>query len=604
VPERPLLLFDGDCGFCRYCIEYLEALTGHRLECAPFQSRISDYPALTAEQCQASIQLINPGGNTRSGAAAALQALADCADRPSGWRLYNWLPGFALLAEWVYRLVSRHRNLTYRACRTLFGKQLLPLRYERTSELFLRALGVIYLFAFSSYALQVAGLYGSEGIIPLVDYLSAVELDNWQRLTVLPTVFWLSQADAFLLGVPLLAMAFCLLMMAGIARGYCLAVLWLCYLSLVNAGPVFMQFQWDTLLLECGFIAIVLNGMPTLGCWLYRWLLFRFMWMSGWVKILSEDPLWANGTALNFHFETQPLPTVIAWYAHQLPDVFLQLATRLTLGVELLVPLLIFTPRQPRLLAFWAFVVLETLILLTGNYNFFNLLTLALCLFLLDDNRLSREMRSPSPAPVAPGIQYARRLTGALLVGGLLITSVTQLYLGLAQQRPSDWQRNLLKHTQAFHLVNSYGVFAVMTPRRPELIIEGSNDSLQWHPYRFHFKPDALGRAPTWVAPWQPRLDWQLWFAALGTKPPQWLENLLVQLLMGSSSVNALFAETPYGDEPPAYIRVVRYRYRFTDGNGAQDEWWQREYMDVYQAPMRLSISSSLEDGEEPEIPW
>jgi hypothetical protein len=481
-----------------------------------------------------------------------------------------------------------------------------PRQYRRITRLFLRLLGCIYLAAFLSCLLQMRGLYGADGIIPLVDYLPSLPMEGWRRWAALPTLLWISQSDTALILIPALGIAASLLLVADIARPLALATCWLLYLSLVNAGPVFMQFQWDTLLLETGFLAMLLNVTPALGILLYRWLLFRFMWLSGLVKVLSDDPLWASGSALMVHFETQPLPTVLGWFAHQLPGPILRAGSWATLGIELLLPLLIFAPRRARLVAFWGFVLLEVLILLTGNYNFFTLLTLGLCLFLLEDRDLPWDRRDGEQAPAAQSPTRLRWLGSSMVATMILLASLTQLYLTVGRQPPTAWQRTLLGALQPWHIAHSYGVFAVMTPERPELVIEASNDSLEWQPYRFHFKPGELDRAPGWVAPGQPRLDWQLWFAALREQPPQWLENLLVQLLMGSPAVKNLFAEVPFGGETPAYIRVRRYRYSFTDPQTLKTggTWWRREFLDTYQTPMRLSLRLEHQPGDEREIPW
>jgi predicted DCC family thiol-disulfide oxidoreductase YuxK len=591
--ERPVLLYDGDCTFCRYSVDYLLLVTGDRVGYAPYQQQSGLYPEIPEERCRKSIQFIDTDGRVCEGAQAAFSVMAR-GGRGSWLACYRWLPGFALVCELLYRLVASLRAPALLACRTLVG-ELQPLRYQRITSLFLRLLALIYLAAFSSYALQVDGLYGTQGIIPIGDYLRAVDLQGWQRWLSLPTVFWLRHDDLFLLAVPMAGMVASLLLLCRILITPMLFVNWLAYLSLVNAGPVFMQFQWDILLVEAGFIAIVLRFFPGLGLWLYRWLLFRFMWLAGWVKILSGDPMWADRTALSVHFETQPLPTVAAWYAHHLPADLLRWATTATLAIELLIPLLIFMPRRLRLVAFWSFALLQLLILLTGNYNYFNLLTLALCLFLLDDRYLERLLPTrlwPAAADRGPGPAGGRlRLSlAAALAVLILLISMTQLYLIIGRESPHPWQTRLLTITQPFHLANSYGVFAVMTATRPEIIIEGSNDGYTWKPFRFRFKPDELHKAPTHIAPWQPRLDWQLWFASLRPAPPQWFENLLVRLLLGSEPVARLFAERPFGGNPPRYLRALRYRYEFSDPahRAETGDWWSRTYLDDYRKPMML----------------
>jgi lipase maturation factor 1 len=470
--------------------------------------------------------------------------------------------------------------------------------YAFTRWLFLRLLGFIYFFAFSSMAVQVMGLIGSRGILPVEQFLPAVKnAYSDQAYLLLPTLAWLDSSDAFLRVLTVGGALLSALVVLDIGTGPVLLILWAFYLSIVAAGQDFMSFQWDYLLLETGFLAIFFARWsirpPRLGdpslimVWLYRLLLFRLMFGSGAAKWLSGDPTWHNLTALSYHYETQPLPTVAAWYAHQLPLWFHQLSTALTLFVEMVVPFLFFAPRRIRFVAGAVIIFLQVLIMITGNYTFFNLLTIALCIPLFDDTFFQRlfprRMVQTLLATATPTNQvpvYWRIPVIAIAVV-ILVLSGTRLTEQFARGWSVPAPAIELANTLApFGLVNSYGLFAVMTTERPEIIVEGSNDGQTWLPYEFPAKPGDVTKAPRWVAPYQPRLDWQMWFAALGGDANDpWFSNFMNRLQEGSPDVLALLARNPFPEAPPRYIRAILYDYRFTDtaARQATGAWWRRQ---------------------------
>jgi hypothetical protein len=384
----------------------------------------------------------------------------------------------------------------------------------------------------------------------------------------------------------------------------CLLGLYLLYLSLYGAGQVFMTFQWDILLLECGFLAIFLRSSPRLFTWLYRWLLFRFMLQSGVVKLLSGDENWRGLTALDFHFETQPLPTALAWYVHKFPEMLLQAGVVFTFAVELLVPFLILMPRRPRLLAALVISAFQLMIILTGSYNYFNFLTVCLCLLLLDDQML----RDICPSALVRRLQHSAVVSRAPLAGAVglvyLALSTFLLSASILRGEVSETSRRLVSWSVPFHVANNYGVFAVMTTRRAEIVFEGSGDGRVWKAYELPYKPGATDRVPRWATPHQPRLDWQLWFAALA--PAQrnpWLRRLELALLTGSEPVLDLFSHNPFPGKPPLYVRASLYRYHFSDREtrARTGDWWTREYSGVFMPAAGLVPDSSLSGFQEPE---
>jgi hypothetical protein len=358
-----------------------------------------------------------------------------------------------------------------------------------------------------------------------------------------------------------------------------------------------MTYQWDTFLLETGVLALLLGFTVTPGIWLLRWLLFRFMFMSGVVKLLSGDPSWWNLSALSYHFVTQPLPTPLAWYAAHLPPALLTFATASTFVVELGLPFLIFCPRRPRFVAAFGILLLQICILLTGNYNWFNLQTMLLCLILFDDAALEHILPSRLAARLA--LRAARsRPRRALAVGAgalavlLVVCSLVEMDVRFGG-RPPAAARALDELIEPLHLVSSYGLFAVMTSRRNEIVIEGSSDGREWREYEFRYKPGAVARRPHWNIPHQPRLDWQMWFAAL-ENPQQlrWFWLFLERLLHNEPAVTALLARNPFPNEPPLYIRARFYDYTYADARaGADGRWWERRLLGVYFPAVRLKAA-------------
>jgi hypothetical protein len=470
-------------------------------------------------------------------------------------------------------------------------------------SVFLRLLALSYFAAFTSLWSQAQGLMGTQGILPLEPFLQAVrEQTGGERYFLLPTLFWIDGSDTALSLACGAGTALSLLLFFGVAPVPALAGLWMLYLSLVSAGRVFLSFQWDTLLLEAGFLSIFLAPLqirpglsreaspPRLVLWLARWLLFRLMFLSGAVKLASGDPTWRGLTALSYHYETQPLPTWIGWWAHQLPAAFQSLSVVGMFAVELGAPFLIFAPRKFRQLAVIPLIGLQILIALTGNYAFFNLLTIALVLLLLDDSAWPARFRAKLPER-ASGKRWPLAITAPLASLIVLISGAQVLgTVGLSLPWPEP-VRAVFSWAAPFRSVNPYGLFAVMTTSRPEILIEGSNDGQEWHAYRFRWKPDDPRKRPRFVAPHQPRLDWQLWFAALGSyRENPWFIELLRRLLEGSPPVLALFAENPFPSHPPRYVRASLYDYRFTDRQmrAVTGDWWRRTPRGLYSPVMAL----------------
>jgi predicted DCC family thiol-disulfide oxidoreductase YuxK len=594
VNKRPVLIYDGDCSFCKLWIGYWGALTGDRVEyitaaAAAAKSRYSDIPVLDMRR---SVQFIAPDGTRYQAAEAVFRSLATVPRL--GWLLvlYHSLPGFSMIAEAIYRLIARNRELGYKVTRLLWGDEVRPSTYFAASALFTRALSFLYLIAFASFGMQARGLIGSQGILPLRSYFeSALGQLGSSTLWRIPTLFWWAPEDFAILSIAwggVALSAFSLLARPFSKWQRMIFVLLFAYhLSIVSAGQTFYLFQWDLLLLECGFLAIFIR--PTgMRNWLFRWLLFRFMLEAGVVKLSSGDPAWRNLTALSFHYQTQPLPTVIAWLIYKAPLWFHRTCTFVTLAIELALPICIFLPRRAKQLAGIGFLLLQVLIFLTGNYNIFNLLTMAMCLFLFDDAALKR-FRKAAPE-TAPRAAFA---ITALLATLLLTVSAAQLIGMAGVEIPAVAEYADI--TAPFGIVNEYGLFAVMTTKRPEIEVEGTLDGTNWKPYTFRYKPGPLNRMPGWIAPFQPRLDWQMWFAALGSyRENPWFVRFLICLLEGSKPVLALLDGDPFDGQRPIRVRATIYEYRFTTFSEwrATGNWWVRERIGDYFPPIGLKQGS------------
>jgi len=463
-----------------------------------------------------------------------------------------------------------------------------PADYRLVAWLFLRSLALVYLAAFGSLAVQITGLAGSEGIYPIAEQLaSAAAGQGVSRFLAYPSVFWLASGDWALVAAAYGGCAAAILLFAGRCERPLLVLLYLLYLSLFHAGQVFTNFQWDYLLLEAGFLAIFLPRGSRVVVWLFRWLLFRLRFLSGISKLTSGDPTWSGLTALSFYFETQPLPHAGAWYAHRLPDWLLGAGTAATLVVEILVPFCMFLPRRWRLFAAWTTILWQLLILLTSNHNFFNLLTIALCLFLFDDQALRRvlpfswQRRAAASGGLPPQPQRSQVIAALVAAALILPTSLIEAAPTLGLGRPPSWAATWGRWLEPFRIASGYHVFPTIDTERIQVEIAGSMDGKEWRPYRFRYWPDAPDRIPPFAVPHQPRLDWMLWFVPKGPFFLDWFQRFLARLQAGSGSVAGLLAAGPFGDQPPHLVRVDVYRYRFTtpEERAQSGDWWRREWL-------------------------
>lgn len=618
--QKPLVIFDGDCAFCRLWIRRTKSYTGDRLDFVPYQEVEGRFPDIPRSEFVKAMKLILPDGRVLSGAHAAFTSISSIPGR--GWLLwlYTRVRPFAVLSEAVYARIARNRPRAYRLTRLIWGKTITRPSYRLSRWLFLRALGVVYFIAFLSFWTQMPGLIGGDGIVPAQGFLDAVSAQfGIERYWTFPTLAWLNGSDLFLETLMLVGALLSIVLIIGFLQAPILIFLWVAYLSIFTVGQPFMGFQWDILLLESGFLAIFLapwrvlpsaarEGEPSsVVLWLYRFLLFRLIFSSGVVKLASGDETWRNLSAMSFHYETQPLPNPISWYMHQLPDVVHRVSTVGTFAAELAVPFLIFMPRRIRFVGGAAIIAFMGFVALTGNYTFFNLLTVALCILLFDDffvgRFLPKRMRkAETDRKSILGAMRKKASSFVLAVFVVLIVGAGFFQIGAAFSKSRavmDPARQLMRWIRPFHIINGYGLFAVMTTRRPEIVIEGSDNGREWKTYEFKYKPGDPGRPPPWAAPHQPRLDWQMWFAALGSyEQNPWFSNLILRLLEGSPDVLQLLARNPFPANPPKFIRAIYYEYHFTDSMTSSD-WWTRDVLGLYMPVVSLGDGDGAASAEE-----
>ena len=618
------MIFDGDCAMCRATVERWCEATGSLIEYAPYQEVAARFPQIDRREFQRAVYLKDVDGSMTRGAEAVFRAMARCGRKRWLLWLYDMLPPFRFAAEFIYGLVARNRKPISFVRRVWWGKDLKQPTYHIAGGLFLRLLGVVYLIAFVSLWTQIEGLVGERGIVPAKAYLDAVDRHfagqdpPASRVWNVPTLAWISASDGYLHVLCASGTLLSVALVAGLLPMPTLILLWLSYLSLFHVGQMFLSFQWDILLLETGFIAIFMAPFalrsrlladphpPRLAIWLVWWLLFRLMIESGAVKLTWNDwhviadgtPIantWESLTALDYHYWTQPLPIRTSWYADKLPAWFQKLSVLFVLVVELGLPWFIFGPRPLRCIAWGGISLLMLLIAATGNYNFFNLLTLVLALTLLDDKAWPQFLQRRICGTDWPVLASPTRWRTFLLVP----FAVLALVLGTRQVKdalaPSEKLRPPLESQlgiSQFFLVNDYGLFRQMTEKRPEIVIEGSADGEDWKPYEFRWKPGELSEPPRFCSPHQPRLDWQMWFEALRlervydatrTIDPRymspWFQSFVMRLAKGEPQVLGLLRENPFPDGPPKFIRIGSYQYRLTDRaeGRATGNWWHRE---------------------------
>jgi hypothetical protein len=456
--------------------------------------------------------------------------------------------------------------------------------FVRARWIWLRCLGAIFFSAFYSLYFQIHGLIGPRGILPAGEYLVAVHRAlGLKGYWFAPTLLWFSAGDGMLIAIVWIGFAASVAIILNLWPRLSIAVAGICFLSFIGAAQDFAGYQSDGMLLEAAFLSIFLapRGIrPRIGIdqppsraavFLLQWEWFRIYFESGLVKLLSGDEQWRNLTAMDKYYENGPLPSWIGWYVQQWPHSFHAFSAGLTLFVELFVVWLLFAPRKASLCRSIAFLIVTPLqigIILTANYAFLNYLVLCAGVLLLDDSIL----RGPAPVPQ----KNKPSIVAAFVLTTIFLTSIADFMM------PSFPTVTLL---DPFRIANRYGLFAVMTRQRIELEFQGTSDGVNWVAYPFRYKPQDIRARPGIYAPYQPRFEWNLWFASLGSvQDYQWVLNTEARLMENSEPVLRLFAGNPFANKPPVAVRAVAWQYWFTtrEERARTGAWWRRELLGAY----------------------
>lgn len=474
----------------------------------------------------------------------------------------------------------------------------------------LRLLGVIYAIAFLVAINEILPLIGSQGLLPVGIYLDQIRnalgstTSGFMRL---PSIFWLFHSDHALLIGAWIGFILSLIVVAGFANAPLMTILWFLYMSFVHVGQEWYGYGWEIQLTETGFLAIFLcplidmrpfpkRATPFQVIVLFRWLIFRIMLGSGLIKFRGDE-IWRNGTALYYHFETQPLPGPLSRWFHFLPRIILKMGVWFNWLAELAAPIFVFWPRVARLVAGIAIVLFQFTIILSGNLSFLNWLTIVPALACFDDDFwkriLPKKLVQKAKAAAEVAVPSRSMATTAWLVTGLVaILSVQPAFNLLSPRQVMNTSYDPLE------LVNTYGAFGSVGEQRTNIVFEGTNDenptdSSVWKPYIYKGLPVKLDKMPPQIAPYQLRLDWQMWFAAMATPEEYpWIYNLIWKLLHNDPGAVSLFASNPFHDKPPRFIRAELYQYSFAKPGNPQHFWWRRKQLGNWIQPLSANDSS------------
>jgi Lipase maturation factor len=499
--------------------------------------------------------------------------------------------------------------------------------------LFLRALGCIYFSAFFPLVFQIRGLIGPNGILPANEYLQAVTgtFGRARGIWFAPTLLWFSGGNHILMALCWVAMVASLLLVLNLWPRGMLVICFACFLSFVAAAQDFSGYQSDGMLLEAGFISLFFAppGMrPGFGrtsppmrasLFLLQWEWFRIYFESGIAKIMSGDPQWRHFTAMDEYYQNGPLPTWIGWYIEHLPHWFHASTVVATLALELVLVWMLFLPRRWRILCFFIVTPWELGVIFTANYTFLNYLVLALGVLLLDDEFLVRFLPQEwkhsfarEAMPLQSQTESSRRFRAQFKIAKLSLTGIIFVWIFYATAAEMIWMVAPVPvptlpvvALEPFRIANRYGLFAVMTRGRYEIEFQGSDDEQTWVAYPFRYKPQDPAKPPGIYAPYQPRFDWNLWFASLGS----WQEYSIVprtevRLLANDSEVLNLFENNPFPQKPPRQVRAVLWQYWFTTmaEKRAQGLWWRRQFLGLYAPTIERDSDGKIRAVEAPNV--
>lgn len=651
-PSQPTILYDGECAFCRHNVNLLHRLCRRRVRLETLQRR---FPGLKDFD---EIKLELPDGRLLGGVEALVRTLGLF----PVWWLIVWIyfvPGIRQLMNVAYRVVAANRyRLAVGACpdgacgphhdqvivtqeRTAASRVAHQPTYRRSAKLFLVLFGLLYFSAFASLYVQVPSLVGGDGLLPAADFVRRVQIanppeefagwtDRWMDWVSFPTLFRLDASDRVLQGGCLLGMFLALLVALGWLRRLGLLGLGALYLSYVTAGQTFFQFQWDLLLLESTFHALLLptysralwaRRSPAvrakklriphgLAIFLLQWLLFRVYFESGVAKLLTPGGGWRDLSAMSAYYDTAPLPTRCGWYAHQFPFWWHQWESGLVLIIEVLLPVFIFSRPRWRAFLFLVLSLFQLAILLTANYGLFNYNTLLLGLFLLEDRhydgllrawrRLRRGRHAADDAVVySPPLMGEALRTLVLLPVALAVIAASVMEFSLRVVQSREYIAQTMSWRQSYvnlRVVNAYGLFAHMTRERLVPEIQGMSEQGEWVAYRWRWAPGDPADPPRFAAPHHPRLDFQIWFLYLsgGASRQAYFDRLLERLCTQPQAARRYFRSDPFAGSTPRKLRVLIYRYEMSDRalRESTGAWWNRTLVRPMESDLDCQIAT------------
>jgi hypothetical protein len=476
--------------------------------------------------------------------------------------------------------------------------------YWLTRFIILRLLGIVYAIGFLVAANQIVPLIGADGLLPIGLFLDRVRQglgSSFSGFLRLPSLFWFIHSDTALVATAWAGFALSCVVAFGYANALLLAILWGLYMSFVHLGQDWYGYGWEVQLLETGFLAIFLcppldarpfpkHEPPLPVLWLFRWLIFRMMLGAGLIK-LRGDPAWRDFTALYYHFETQPLPNPLSRWFHFLPKPVLRVGVGFNHLAELIAPWLVFWPLLARYAGGAIIIVFQVVLILSGNLSFLNWLTIIPALACFDDSLWSKIL----PRPLARRAELAAASASPSRLMRITAWVVTCLVAVLSIQPVA----NMLSPHQIMNtsfdpldLVNTYGAFGTVGRDRLNVVFEGTSaeepdESSDWKAYPYKGLPIELDRMPPQIAPYQLRLDWQMWFAAMSTPDEYpWTLHLVWKLLHNDPGALSLFRDNPFPQNPPRYIRATLYQYKFAEPGNPDGRWWSRKELGPWLPPL------------------
>lgn len=501
--------------------------------------------------------------------------------------------------------------MLYKLGRYILERSKVTSGYWLTRFVFLRLLGFIYFFAFLSLALQVIPLLGSEGILPADLYLQRIE-GNFGSKTdaffALPTVFLLHISDNSLLVLSWMGLILSFIVLIGYANSILMFFLWALYMSFVHIGQLFYSYGWEIQLLETGFLAIFIVPLfdmrpfprmapPVPIIWLLRWLVFRLYVGTGLIKLRGSD-CWKDFTCLFYHYETQPIPSPLSPFWHFMPQWFQKFGILWTHFTFLAAPWFIFFRGKLfgkdilkiRHIAGTIIIFIQILLIFNGNYAFLNFLAIIAAVGIFDDSFFRKILPKLIVAKAEEAERNAVFSKDSFIISWIVVVLVVMLSVPVVVNLLSSSQAMNTSFNQ-LHLVNTYGAFGSIGTVRNELIIEGThdealNENTAWKEYDFKHKPGPVDEKLTFIAPYQPRIDWQIWFAAMSSYEREpWLVHYVWKLLHNDKNALSLIENNPFPEKPPKYIRILIYRYEFENPYQSENVW-KRELLGLWMPPV------------------